>query len=148
MDNTIIPKSTRPSLGLLRQKHSNTFDVEEDKTISFEEFRMLMAEAHVIDNRVNGRVLKTLYMQSMQFSYSIKQSETDVFRNSTQQVFIEFLEALSRVAVAKYGDNGTDGSLEKSLRRILKDHLIHLDPKRVARNEERKNNENEGTKRK
>jgi hypothetical protein len=97
-----------------------------------------MTESHVVDDRVNVRVLKTLYMQSMQFSYSLNQSEDEVYRTSTQQVFIEFLESLARVAVAKYGDDGADGSLERSLRRILREHLVHMDPKRLLKRNQAK----------
>ena len=89
-----------------------------------------MAEAHVIDQRVTSRVLKTLFMQSMQFSYSKRQSENEVRKSSTQQSFIEFLEALTRVCVAKCQDNGADGDLEKSLTKLIRQHLIHLDPRK------------------
>ena len=117
----------------ISMKKSGAFDAEENRTISFSEFLAMMTESHVVDGCVNVRVLKTLYMQSMQFSYSMKQSEDEVYRTSTQQVFIEFLESLARVAVAKYGDDGADGSLERSLRRIIREHLVHMDPKRLLK---------------
>ena len=117
----------------ISMKKSGAFDAEEDRTISFSEFLAMMTESHVVDGCVNVRVLKTLYMQSMQFSYSMKQSEDEVYRTSTQQVFIEFLESLARVAVAKFGDDGADGSMERSLRKIIREHLVHMDPKRLLK---------------
>jgi hypothetical protein len=125
-------KSMIKNTGIVLKK-SKKYDVDEDKTISFDEFRALAAEAHLIDERINLRVLKTIYVQSMQFSYSTTQTEDDQFRTSLQQVFIEFLEALARLGIAKYGDDSSDGKLEQSLRKILKDHLSHLDPKRLLR---------------
>ena len=109
-----------------KSQKSKVFDHNQDTTISFDEFRMLMAESHCIDERVNVRVLKTLFMQSMQFSYSSKQTEMDVLRTTTQQSFIEFLEALARVAIAKFGDNGLSGCLENSFKRLIKEHITQL----------------------
>ena len=91
-----------------------------------------MSETHCIDERVNKRTLKTIYMQSMQFSYSITQTADEVFRTTTQQVFIEFLEALARVAIAKFGES-VDGdgneSLAKIMRRLFEEHIAHMDLK-------------------
>ena len=108
---------------------SNVFDAEEDKTISYGEFRMCMAEAHVVDDCINVRALKTIYMQSMQFSYSINQTDEQIFRTTLQQTWVEFLEALARVAITKYGDDGQDGSLEHALRRLFLEHMRHIDPR-------------------
>ena len=76
-------------------------------------------------------------MQSMQFSYSIKQTAEEVFRTTTQQVFIEFLEALARVAIAKFGesianDESGDESLAKSMRKLFIDHIRFMDPQHTA----------------
>ena len=91
-----------------------------------------MSETHCIDERVNKRTLKTIYMQSMQFSYLITQTADEVFRTTTQQVFIEFLEALARVAIAKFGES-VDGdgneSLAKIMRRLFEEHIAHMDLK-------------------
>ena len=99
-----------------------------------------MSETHCIDARVNIRTLKTIYMQSMQFSYSITQTADEVFRTTTQQVFIEFLEALARVAIAKFGetvDGDGDQSLAKIMRRLFEEHISAMDHKngrKIGRN--------------
>jgi hypothetical protein len=124
-----------------KSQKSKVFDHNQDTTISFDEFRMLMAESHCIDERVNVRVLKTLFMQSMQFSYSSKQTEMDVLRTTTQQSFIEFLEALARVAIAKFGDNGLSGCLENSFKRLIKEHITQLSSSELKKS---RNNPEEG----
>ena len=91
-----------------------------------------MSETHCIDQRVNIRTLKTIYMQSMQFSYSITQTADEVFRTTTQQVFIEFLEALARVAIAKFGESvhgDGDESLANIMRRLFVEHISQMDHK-------------------
>lgn len=130
--------STIKASGIVLTTSNAIFDKDTDTTISFDEFRMLMAESHIIDDRVNLRVLKTLFMQSMQFSYSIKQSENDTIRTSTQQCFIEFLEAIARVCIAKYGDNGLSGHLEQNLKKLIKNHLEQIDPFKLLKKKSKK----------
>lgn len=125
--------SVRKGKGIVLTK-SKSFHADDDRTISFNEFRLLMSETHCIDERINLRTMKTIYMQSMQFSYSITQTAEEVFRTTTQQVFIEFLEALARVAIAKFGesmadDESGDQSLAKNMRKLFEEHIKHMDPR-------------------
>ena len=80
-------------------------------------------------NFLSVRKARLIFAQSMQFSYGLRQKDEELYYRQTQMTYIEYLEALARVALEAFGTDvsGVHGmDLPKALEKLATCHIRQL----------------------
>ena len=126
-----------------RTSGSNRYDKDRLHSLNLGQFMLFLKEANVVqggdDEIVGGgcdpdqdvhlltkRQARLIFAQSMQFSYSRRQPEAEIYYRQTQLQYIEFLEAIARIALHKYGherDGEAGLPIPEALHKLSIDHI-------------------------